>query len=108
MPKQIHPTTVAEKIAAGEAVYLLDVREQWEYDHCHLPQSVLIPLGELGQRMSDVEPPVGATIVVYCHHGVRSMSGAAILEANGIPLAYSMAGGIEAWSLLVDPKTPRY
>jgi rhodanese-related sulfurtransferase len=69
---------------------------------------VLIPLGELAHRLADVEPPPGATVVVYCHHGVRSLSGAAILEANGIGEAYSLAGGIEAWSTLVDPNVPRY
>jgi rhodanese-related sulfurtransferase len=108
MPKQIHPTTVAEKIQAGETVYLLDVREPWENEHCQLPNSVLIPLGELSHRLDDVEPPKDALIVVYCHHGVRSLSGAAILEANGFPTAYSMAGGIDAWSMLIDPKVPRY
>jgi rhodanese-related sulfurtransferase len=112
MPKQIHPQTLAEtmakKRAAGEPVFLLDVRQQWEYDHCHLADSTLIPLGELPERLAELDVPTGAMIVVYCHHGVRSLSGAAILEANGHPVAYSLAGGIEAWSLLIDPKVPRY
>lgn len=108
MPRQMHPGTLAKKLAAGERVYLLDVREPWEYDQARLPDSVLIPLGELPHRIADVEPPPGATVVVYCHHGVRSLSGAAILEANGVPEAYSLAGGIEAWSTLIDPSVPRY
>jgi rhodanese-related sulfurtransferase len=108
MPRQIHPETLAKKLASGEPVYLLDVREPWEHAHCHLPDSVLIPLGELPTRIDEVEPPKDATIVVYCHHGVRSLSGAAILEMKGFPEAYSLAGGIEAWSLLVDPSVPRY
>lgn len=108
MPKQIHPSVVANKIAAGEEVYLLDVREPWEYEHCHLAKSVLIPLGELPQRVGEVDVPANALVVVYCHHGVRSLSGAAILEASGFPVAYSMAGGIDAWSLLVDPTVARY
>ena len=108
MPRQIHPTTLAKKLDAGEPVYLLDVRQPWEHDHCHLRDSTLIPLGELPERLSEVELPPGATVVVYCHHGVRSLSGAAILEANGFGEAFSLAGGIEAWSLLVDPTVPRY
>ena len=59
-------------------------------------------------RAGEVEPPPGSTVVVYCHHGIRSLSGAAILEMNGIPEAYSLAGGIEAWSQLIDPTVPRY
>lgn len=108
MPRQMHPETLAKKLAVGEPVYLLDVREPWEHDHCRLPTSVHIPLGDLPQHLADVDPPPGATVVVYCHHGVRSLSGAAILEANGVKEAYSLAGGIEAWSTLIDPSVPRY
>jgi rhodanese-related sulfurtransferase len=108
MPRQIHPESLAQKLRAGEPVYLLDVREPWEHDHSRLPDSVLIPLGELPQRIAEVEPPPGATVVVYCHHGIRSLSGAAILEANGFAEAQSLFGGIEAWSVLVDPSVPRY
>jgi rhodanese-related sulfurtransferase len=108
MPRQIHPNTLAQMLAAGEPVYLLDVREPSEHDYCRLPDSVLIPLGELSHRVADVDPPPGSTVVVYCHHGIRSLSGAAILEANGIRESYSLAGGIEAWSTLIDPSVPRY
>src|SRR5215208_4067990 len=108
MPRQMHPDTLAKKLAAGEPVYLLDVREPWENEHSRLPNSVLIPLGELTERVAEVDPPPGAPIVVYCHHGIRSLSGAAILEANGLPETYSLAGGIEAWSILIDPAVPRY
>jgi rhodanese-related sulfurtransferase len=104
----MHPNTLAQKLAAGESVYLLDVREPQEHEYARLPDSVLIPLGELSHRVADVELPPGATVVVYCHHGIRSLSGAAILEANGIREAYSLAGGIEAWSTLIDPSVPRY
>lgn len=108
MPRQMHPEALARKLAAGEPVYLLDVREPWEHEHAHLPGDVHIPLGELSERVAEVEPPAGATVVVYCHHGVRSLSGAAILEMNGVPVAFSLAGGIEAWSVLIDPTVPRY
>ena len=108
MPRQIRPEVLAKKLAAGEPVYLLDVREPWEHATSRLPDSTLIPLGELPQRIDEVEPPAGAPVVVYCHHGIRSLSGAAILEAKGFPEAYSLAGGIDAWSLLVDPTVPRY
>jgi rhodanese-related sulfurtransferase len=59
-------------------------------------------------RLDDVPPPAGAQVVVYCHHGIRSLSGAAILGQAGIPDAASLAGGIDAWSVEVDPSVPRY
>jgi rhodanese-related sulfurtransferase len=108
MPRQMHPETLAKKLAAGEPVYLLDVREPWEHATAQLPDSTLIPLGELPERVAEVDPPPGATVVVYCHHGIRSVSGAAILEMNGIREAFSLSGGIEAWSELIDPTVPRY
>jgi len=108
MPKQMRPEVLAQLLIADKPVYLLDVREPWEYAHCHLANSVLIPLGELAARIDEVEPPADAKIVVYCHHGIRSLSGAAILEMRGFPEAFSLAGGIEAWSVLIDPNVPRY
>lgn len=109
MIRQISPEDVKAKLDAGEPVYLLDVRQPEEHTLCRLPNSQLIPLGELPHRAGEVEPPAGATVVVYCHHGIRSLSGAAILQqAAGLENVYSMAGGIEAWSARVDPTVPRY
>ena len=53
-------------------------------------------------------PPTGALLVVYCHHGIRSMSAAQFLERAGFTNVVSLAGGIDAWSVEVDPKVPRY
>ena len=75
---------------------------------CSLPGSVLVPLSELLDRLHDVSPPAGTSVVVYCHHGVRSLSGAAMLTGAGFADVASLAGGIEAWSLTVDPAVPRY
>ncbi len=96
------------KLDAGEPVYLLDVRQPEEHTFCRLAGSHLIPLGELMYRAGEVEPPEGAAVVVYCHHGVRSLSGAAILQRLGHEHVYSLAGGIDAWSQLIDPAVPRY
>ncbi|QEL15677.1 rhodanese-like domain-containing protein [Limnoglobus roseus] len=108
MIPQIHPTDLKAKLAAGEPVYLLDVRQQNEYDYCRLADSTLIPLHELPGRLDEVAPPAGALVVVYCHHGVRSLSGAAILQQAGHANVASLSGGIEAWSTLVDPSVRRY
>ena len=109
MIRQISPEDVKAKLDAGEPVYLLDVRQPEEHALCRLPDSHLIPLGELPHRAGEVEPPAGAAVVVYCHHGIRSLSGAAILQQTaGLDNVYSMAGGIEAWSVRIDPAVPRY
>jgi rhodanese-related sulfurtransferase len=108
MIPQIHPEQLAEKLRGGEPVYLVDVRQPCEHELCHLAASVLIPLPELPSRLEEIEPPEGALIVVYCHHGIRSLSGASILMQAGYEKVASLAGGIEAWSVRIDPKVPRY
>lgn len=108
MVQQIHPQELSDKLAAGEAVYLLDVRQPAEHEFAALPNSVLIPLNDLPQRHGEVQPPDGALVVVYCHHGMRSMHGAAFLTQCGLTAVASLAGGIDAWSIQVDPNVPRY
>ncbi len=103
---QIQPSELKALLDAGAPVLLLDVRQPEEHAFCALPGSVLIPLGELMGRVEEVRPE-GATVVVYCHHGVRSLTGAAILRQSGIEAA-SLAGGIDRWALAVDPGVPRY
>lgn len=108
MVRQISVEELRRKLDAGEPVYLVDVRQPWEHDAAALPGSVLVPLPELPERLEELKPPEGALVVAYCHHGVRSLSAAAILESAGFPDVASLAGGIDAWSLRVDPRIPRY
>ncbi len=105
---QISVTDLSTKLAAGEPVYLLDVREPDEHAFCKLPGDVLIPLGELVGRVDEVAPPAGVPVVVYCHHGVRSLRAVGFLRTQGFDTAMSLAGGIDAWSRLVDAAVPRY
>lgn len=107
MIPQIQPTELKALLDAGKPVLLIDVRQPEEHVYCALPGSVLIPLGELMSRVEEVQPEDGTAVVVYCHHGVRSLSGAAILRRAGIEAA-SLAGGIDRWSLTVDADVPRY
>lgn len=106
--RQITATDVATELAAGSPMVLLDVREPHEHEYCRLANSVLIPLGELANRYEELIVPDGAILIVYCHHGVRSLRAAGFLEHVGFANVASMAGGTEAWSLTVDPKLPRY
>jgi adenylyltransferase/sulfurtransferase len=105
---QINVNELAAKLAAGEPVYLLDVRQPDEHAVAALPGSTLIPLGELAGRAAEVEPPAGALVVVYCHHGVRSLTGAYLLQQAGVGSVASLAGGIDAWSRQIDSAVPRY
>ncbi|MHB1794366.1 MAG: rhodanese-like domain-containing protein [Acidobacteriaceae bacterium] len=91
----------------GEQFCLLDVREPWEAGVCLLPGSRLIPMGELSSRAHrELDPD--AHIVVYCHHGMRSLSVVLWLRQQGFEQAQSLAGGIEAWARSVDPSMARY
>lgn len=108
MIREMTVRELAKRLENGHAIHLLDVRQPEEHALVALPGSTLIPLRELQARVGELRPPQGATVVVYCHHGVRSLHGAAILAHAGIENVFSLAGGIDAWSVLVDPEVPRY
>lgn len=90
-------------------VLLVDCREPDEHATARIDGAVLIPLGELASRAPEVDRLADERpVIVYCHHGVRSLKAAAILRRAGLEDAASMAGGIDAWSLQIDPSVPRY
>ena len=106
---EIDPPTLAARLAGPAELQpvLLDVRFPEEHAHVALPHSVLIPLPELDERAEELEPFRHRPIVVYCHHGVRSLDGAAYLLTRGLD-AVSLRGGIDLYALMVDPRLPRY
>lgn len=108
MPKSISCAELSARLAAGEPTHLIDVRQPWEHQTAALANSILIPLDQLPAVAGQLQAAPGALIVTVCHHGVRSLSAAAVLEAAGFPSVASLAGGIDAWSLQIDPKVPRY
>lgn len=77
--------------------FILDVRQPEEWEAAHIPESTLIPLGELSSRISEI--PSGQTIVVVCRSGNRSAQGRDILLKAGIAPVTSMAGGMNSWTL---------
>ena len=109
LPREISVAELAAWLADSSrpAPVLLDVRRDDEYAIAKLAGSVLVPLHELEERRDELQAFVGRPVVVYCHHGVRSLSGAGFARTLGLD-ATSLRGGIDAWSLDVDPKTPRY
>ncbi|MGC2034047.1 MAG: rhodanese-like domain-containing protein [Thermoplasmata archaeon] len=101
------PTEVAELLRSRpQEVFLLDVREPYERDMALIEPSVHIPMNEVPSRQ--VELPADREIVVYCHGGTRSAMVAAYLERAGFQRMSNLTGGIDAWSLEVDPNVPRY
>lgn len=93
-------------LAGPDRPQLVDCREDWEVELCRLPGAVHIPLGDIAERgPAELDPAV--PVLVYCHHGVRSVNAAVLLERHGLR-AMSMRGGIDAWSVRVDPTVPRY
>ncbi len=96
---------VKEKLDRGDKFVLLDVRDPNEYEVVHLEGATLIPLDQLQQRVSELNKD--EEVVIYCHHGSRSLQAARYLQASGYK-AHSMNGGIEDWAEKIDPTLPRY
>jgi rhodanese-related sulfurtransferase len=103
---EISAQELAVKLEAGEALFLLDVREQNEADFAKIENSTLIPLGQIPQRLDEI--PKDQPIIAYCHHGRRSERALQFLKSQGFNDVLNMTGGIDAWSVSVDPEVPRY
>ena len=96
-----------EQSGQPSAPLLLDVREPWEVHTASLPNSVLMPMGEVPSRAHQELDP-DQPIVVLCHHGARSLSVTMWLRDQGFEHVQSLAGGIDRWSRAIDPSIPRY
>lgn len=109
LPYELSPREVKEKLDADERVKLLDVREPFEHTLTRIEGCELIPMNNVPARLRHIEGLAEESlVVVYCHHGVRSLNVVSWLRAQGVANCVSMSGGIEAWSLEVDRKVPRY
>jgi rhodanese-related sulfurtransferase len=91
---------------ARQRPLLLDVRENWEFETCHIEGSTQIPMHLVPIRVSELIDD--AEIVCICHHGARSMQVAAFLERNGFSNITNLTGGIHAWAVQVDPSMAKY
>ena len=90
----------------NKPLVLLDVREDNEVAFANISGHTHIPMNLVPLRQNEL--PDGLPIVVYCHHGMRSMQVAMFLEHAGFEEIYNLSGGIEAWSTQIDPQVPRY
>lgn len=108
IPLKVSCQALHEELAQGSAILLLDCREAVEFALARLSGAILIPLAKLPARLSELEPYREREIVVYCHHGIRSLQATRWLRQQGFPKVRSLAGGIDAWSLQIDSTIPRY
>ena len=109
MDFEIAPTDVKRKLDAGEKLHLIDVREPNEFALAHIEGSELIPMRQIPAELQALEARADeAPLIVFCHHGVRSLNVVNWLRQQGLDACQSMAGGIDAWSLSIDPSVPRY
>lgn len=88
------------------APLLLDVREEWEYEYCHIAGSILIPMGQVPAHLEELDK--AREIVVICHHGIRSRHIGMYLEHAGFSNVINLEGGVEQWAADVEPTMQRY
>ena len=109
MPIEVSVAEVKRRIDGGESVLVIDVREPEEYAIARLEGAELVPLGTIPQNLPRLAATGnGKSMLLLCHHGVRSLNAAIWLRAQGVKDAQSICGGIDAWSQLVDASVPRY
>lgn len=106
-PIDISPADVQKLLAEGQIV-LVDCRETAEWETAKIDGAVLMPMSNWANEVAQLQQLTGKHLVVHCHHGGRSLRVVRWLRDNGFPDAQNMAGGIDAWSLEIDPSVPRY
>ena len=100
--RDLRPRELEAHLAAAPAPpLLLDVREPWEYEICHVPGSTLVPMRQIPAAAAGLDPH--RETVVICHHGIRSRQVALYLEHRGFTRVVNPSGGVDAWAREVDP-----
>lgn len=106
--RQITPRELAERLSddTQEAPLLIDVREPWEFQLCHIEGSLPMPMGTVPARHQEIDRE--REVVVICHHGGRSAQVCMFLEHQGFAKLINLAGGVAGWAAQVDPNMPQY
>lgn len=106
--RQLTPAHLEPFLQQHPEATIVDVREPWEHEIAALKNSRLIPLGLLHIRAEDELEEKEAPVVVYCHHGIRSMQACALLASFGYTDLLNLSGGIDRYSDEIDPSVPKY
>ncbi|MBK6487544.1 MAG: hypothetical protein IPF98_11850 [Gemmatimonadetes bacterium] len=104
--RELHPAVLRSRLEAGDPLVVIDVREQWEWDAVRLGTAQLMPLGAFARDSESLAHT--AEIVVYCHHGARSLAAARYLAERGFTRLWNLSGGIDRYALEGDTTLPRY
>ena len=106
MITQLSPQQAQALLQQRPDTLLLDVREENETQICQIARSTQIPMNLIPLRQNEL--PDGVAMIVYCHHGLRSLNVARFLEDAGFEELYNLVGGIEAWAREIEPAMARY
>ena len=104
---EVTPREVKQRLDSGEKLRLVDVREPFEFQQAHIDGSELIPMRAIPQALPSLAGE-DAPLIVFCHHGMRSLQVVGWLREQGVEQCSSMEGGIDRWSLEIDSAVPRY
>ena len=107
---EVSPESVAAwlELPENERPRLIDCREAEELAICQLPGNEWFPLGGFPGYLEELSREPERGVVIYCHHGMRSLRAAMFLRSKGFQNAFSMHGGIDLWTDRIDPEMPRY
>lgn len=105
---EIDPQEAQRRLNSDGAI-LIDVREPEEYATARIDGARLIPMQEIPAELQKLEELAGeGELLLFCHHGVRSLQAAQWLREHGLENCFSVTGGIDRWSREIDSKVPRY
>ena len=104
--RELDPAVLASRRAAGEALAIIDVREEWEWEQVRIEGAQHIPLGDVTAAAASLDRH--AEVVLVCHHGMRSLAAARYLAQCGFERVWNLTGGIDRYAAEVDPSLPRY
>lgn len=107
MIKEINVEELRDKLNSSNPPFVLDVREQHEYDYVNIGVP-LIPLGQLESRVEELAAYKNKEVVIHCRSGVRSLDACRILRNAGFTNVANLAGGILDWARKIDPNLPTY
>ena len=109
VPFELSVQETAQRISGGGKLHLIDVREPYEFATARMEGAELIPMRSVPGELQHIEGLAEqAPVVVICHHGVRSLQVVNWLRQQGVERCQSMSGGMDAWSMYIDPTVPRY
>lgn len=105
---EVTPRQLQKLLAGDETIVLIDCRTAEERAVARIDGSVHLPMNVLVEHPDELDVDDGQRVVIHCHRGQRSLRVTAVLRQAGFENTWSLAGGIDAWSLSVDPSIARY